>query len=89
MKSKQSKNRSKGPSGFLVEKNVPIPSGHRGRSSPMTEFASTLKPTESFLVEGVKGGVASQRMQSVRKKFPARRFAVRTVEGGARIWRTK
>lgn len=93
MKSKQSKkrskNQSKDPFVFVMEKGIPIPTSTRGVTHPMTAFAISMKPGNTFLVRGVKAQLISQRLQSVRKKFPTRDYVVRTVEGGARIWRTK
>lgn len=89
MKLKRSKNQSKDPSVFVMEKGIPIPTATRGVTNPMTEFAIAMKPGDSFLVRGVKGQLVSQRMQVARKKFPKRDYVIRTVEGGTRIWRGK
>lgn len=84
MKSKRAQQQSE----FVVEKNVPIPRARRARSA-VADTASKLRPNYSFLVKGVNATQASQRIQVVRKEFPKRGYTVRTVDGGARIWRTK
>jgi len=84
MKSKRAQEQIK----FVVEKNIPIPRARRARSA-VADYAAKLKPSQSFLVKGANATQASQRLQVVRKEFPKRGYTVRTVDGGARIWRTK
>jgi len=88
------------PSIFKIDNNIEIPSVGRSGSvrSARTETIIALKPGQSFFVAKDKACKASDIAKqlssnygSVRKNYPNRRFAVRTVtesgKEGARIWR--
>lgn len=92
MKSKQSKKQSKKrleePSSYKVEKGIPVPTAKRKHSVWM-DYARKMGADCSFLIPHLKTQTVSQKMQSIRKEFPRRDYTVRTVEGGARLWRLK
>lgn len=65
-----------------IEKNVPIPKNMRGSGS-RTPFWS-MEVGDSIFV-GLSAAHASALTAPARKA--GRKFTVRTVEGGTRIWR--
>lgn len=85
---------------FKIDDNVSLPSAGRGGiiRSARTETIIALKPGQSFFVakdKACKGSDIAKQLSSnygsVRKTYPDRRYAVRTVtengKEGARIWR--
>ncbi len=70
--------------GFVIEDGVPLPSLRKGRS----EVIRKLKPGQSCLFQGVETSTLSAQGRVVAQRLgEARKFTVRKVEGGTRIWR--
>lgn len=75
-------------SNFIIEEDVPLP----GRPGPRTgkskyPFAA-MEVGQSFLVgSDVKPSTVRSAIGAFMKGYPQRRFAVRVVEGGTRVWR--
>jgi len=65
-----------------IEKGIPLP-GFNRRSYPWVE----LKKGESFLVKTANQGLRTQASRAARAY--GRKFAVRKVEGGMRVWRVR
>jgi hypothetical protein len=74
--------------GIEIEKDVPLPT-HRGKASPYP--IAQLEPGESFYVKDKKISQMWNEIVRVKGQMPdkTRSFAVRTVDGGVRVWRTK
>jgi len=85
---------------YRIDNDVELPLAGRsgGSRSARTETILALKPGQSFFVAKDKACKASEIAKqlssnygSIRKNYPNRRFAVRTVtengKEGARIWR--
>ena len=85
---------------YKIDKNVPVPQERMGRGpSAVTNTIAMLRIGESFFVPKLtKQRKASQtskqvsnNVTNVRKKYPTRKFTVRTVkergQSGARCWR--
>ena len=83
-----------------IDNNVQLPTAGRNgvARSARTETILALKPGQSFFVPKDRACKASEIAKqlssnygSVRKNFPNRRYAVRTIkengQEGARIWR--
>ena len=67
---------------FVIEKNVPIPLGHAAAKYPLRE----MEIGDSFFVPGI--GKASDFSASyMAGKRLGRKFTIRAVEGGIRVWR--
>lgn len=67
---------------YAIEKNVPMPVG---RSS--YPFAD-MQIGDSFFVPNAKATTVSVAAHSSKKKLNMK-FAVRTVNGGTRVWRVE
>jgi hypothetical protein len=82
--------------GFTIENNVPIPEVKRGiLGEPRYPFAM-LEVGQSFFVPKSKqkpnpAKTLASTVSSANKRFEKhnKRFVIRPVEGGARIWRTE
>ena len=85
---------------YPIDKNVPVPESNVGRgTSTITNTITMLRIGESFFVPKLtkqrKASLTSKQISNnvtnVRKKYPQRKFAVRTVkergQSGARCWR--
>lgn len=86
---------------YKIDKNIPVPCSVRNGRGPgaTTSTIEMLRPGESFFVPKMvrqrKASATAKQLSSsathVRKKYPDRRFAVRTVkenrQEGARLWR--
>ena len=67
---------------FKIEHGIPIPDAHARVRYPFGK----LEPGDSVLIAGKKGEQVRPATEYWRKKN-GWKFRVRTVEGGARVWR--
>lgn len=89
---------------YKIDKNVPVPAAAGGSGRGPSAASSTiemLRPGESFFMPKLskqkKASATAKQLSSsasnIRKKFPDRRFTVRTVkenrQEGARCWRVQ
>lgn len=85
---------------YQIAKNVPVPDARKGRdTNAITNTLTILRVGESFFVPKMtkhrKASTTSKQISNnvtnVRKKYPQRKFTVRTVkergQSGARCWR--
>lgn len=71
---------------YSIEQNVPVPKATRSASGTTKYPWELMSPNDSFMVDG--GNVKSLRTTAyVAGKRLGMKFVVRTVEGGARVWR--
>jgi len=75
---------------FEIEKNIPLPEplprGRKGSKYPLADMAVG----ESFFVPTMKPEEKRQSLYqavSVKGRVMGRKFIVRIVEGGVRVWR--
>lgn len=69
-----------------VEKGIPIPEKPRKGGKPAKYPWATMDVGDSFFVEGVPlANFASGAYNAA--KLLNRKFSLRTVEGGVRVWR--
>ena len=67
---------------FTIEKNVPMPKTSRVSKYPFDK----LEVGDSFLVAGGKKGTVAAAANAAAKRLE-RKFTVRVVEDGVRVWR--
>jgi hypothetical protein len=73
---------------IAIEKAVPLPQQHRPTRSSKYPFAD-MEPGDSFLATDVKATTMySSVARYVRSCGNTKKFTVRSVEGGVRVWRT-
>ena len=85
---------------YQIDKNVAVPDARKGRgTNAITNTLTILRVGESFFVPKLmkqrKASLTSKQISNnvtnVRKKYPQRKFTVRTVrergQSGARCWR--
>ena len=78
---------------FQIETNIPLPTGTRG--APAKYPLADMHVGESFFVpcEGAECKVWRGRLNGTVARFckanPDMKFAIRSVDGGLRVWRTK
>jgi hypothetical protein len=77
---------------FTIDKNVPVPASTAGRG-PVYPFTD-MQVGDSFLVPVAAGEAATKRAAGLSraasmnaKKNAGRKYTVRKVEGGVRVWR--
>jgi hypothetical protein len=74
---------------ITIDKEIPLPS-HRGKPSPYP--IAQLQIGDSFFAKDKSVSSMWNEIVRVKNQFAEndkRSFAVRTVEGGVRVWRTK
>jgi hypothetical protein len=70
---------------FKIEKHIPVPESRRGRPA-LYPFAD-MAPGESFFVaEAEQRLVAIRRAASSHTRYTGKKFTVRLVDGGVRVW---
>jgi hypothetical protein len=82
---------------FQIESGIPLPATTRigaGRKGSKYPFASMETGTSFFVEDGdepVKDSTLRSAIGAFNKSNPdsGRKFAVRKVEGGVRVWRTR
>jgi hypothetical protein len=67
-----------------IEKGVPLPRAHRSSKYPWRQ----MEVGDSFFAAGVLRSSLRQQAYAVGRKI-GRKFAVRQVEGGTRVWRVE
>ena len=70
-------------SNIKVEKGIPLPPTNAGK--PMYPWAE-CEVGDSFFVTGVKAPTLAGSLNHQYQRY-GRKFAIRKVEGGLRIWR--
>jgi hypothetical protein len=74
---------------FTLDTNIPLPSRKGGRPASKYPFAE-MQVGHSFLVpEGVKPATIRSAIGAFTKANPGAHFAMRTTEGGVRVWRVE
>ena len=75
--------------GLIVEDGVPMPDLHQGAGRPRIYPFADMKVGQSVFVDG--GKLRGKEHGAARKhgQRHGKRFAVRTVDGGIRIWRVE
>lgn len=78
---------------FKIEKNVPLPPVDGNRNT-LAGYLRKLGINESFFVECDKESQRRKYLSISSSKYTIgrelkRKFIIRSVEGGIRIWRTK
>ena len=78
-------------SDFKIEKDVPLPRA-TWRTAPEYPFAE-MEIGDSFYVPKVKQGTLRSRVEAFKKRHSGihlnKKFALRTIRDGIRVWRTK
>jgi hypothetical protein len=73
---------------FPVESGIPVPP----RMKPLTDRGkyqfSRLNVGQSIFVHGIKGTKLAHCAKSFQRSHPGWKYVARTVDGGARLWRT-
>lgn len=69
---------------FKIDKNIEMPTSRL--KYPFNELEEV---GDSFFIPGKVSTQISSNIQGAKKKYPAREFISRTLDGGVRIWRTK
>jgi hypothetical protein len=70
---------------YKIEKGIEISRRGNARIYPFDQ----LEPGDSFFVPGAAHAKLSGPTNYARKRWPDRKFAVRSVDGGIRVWRVK
>ncbi len=74
---------------YVIEKDVPMPDGRRGsKIGPLTTALIAMEVGDSVFM-GRKPTEVSGLLGPARKRCPDWVYAMRSVEGGCRIWRVK
>jgi len=74
---------------MIIEKNIPIPVNRKpGRSADKYAILGDMEVGDSVMVTGVKAASVAHQARIVGKDT-GYKFAVRPVEGGVRVWRSK
>lgn len=81
---------------FKIESGIPIPTPHNARKHPVFPFESLVEIGQSFFVPVAEptdrkrmGRILNTRIFTYYKltSHKGRKFAVRAVDGGVRVWR--
>lgn len=70
---------------FQIEKNIPIPTSDFGKGRPRIYPLGDMDVGDSFFTTSARNKVASA--VSYYGLRNGKKFAVRTVDGGVRVWR--
>jgi hypothetical protein len=81
------------PAPIAVDKGIPIPTGHYGKIGAQYPFNS-MEPGDSFFIPATNDLVQKTRSQintrmQKRNLREDRKFILRRVDGGFRVWRTE
>ena len=71
---------------YKIEKNIPTPINARSKGESKYPFAQ-MEVGDSFVMEDRSISRANNAIHLFRKKFPEKKFVVRAVDAGFRIWR--
>lgn len=71
---------------FTIEKNIPITKSSPGRKQGVSKYPfAEMEIGDSFLVPREK----ENSVNCISRRFLDKKFSMRKVEGGCRIWRIK
>lgn len=73
---------------YVIEKGVALPKGKRSEKSTKYPFKS-MEVGDSFLVPDFTSIVSLRSQASVTGRTLGKKFSVRLVEQGVRIWRVE
>ena len=73
---------------FKIEKGIPFPKCN-GAGKPEKYPWSKLEVGDSFLIAGQDARSVSPLTSAASKRHKGRKYSVRTVDGGVRVWRIK
>jgi hypothetical protein len=74
----------------VVQVGIPVPTRPGGKASPERSALEDMEVGESRVFTGYKSRMLVSTCASIRKKFPERRYTVRSMGGGSpviRVWR--
>lgn len=73
-----------------IESGVPLPGPFaNGYGKNYRLLLSSMKPGDSVFYAGIPSKVLANRMYRAMAQVRPRRFIVRNVEGGSRVWRVE
>lgn len=75
-----------------VQVGIPLPAKPGGKASPERRAIEALEAGQSRTFTGYSSRTLVFHCASIRKKFPDRKFAVRSMGGGSpviRVWRVE
>jgi hypothetical protein len=72
-----------------IDKGLPLPTRKYGSGRPPKYPWGEMDVGDSFYAPGVRRQSMSGLALRAQKSLPGKKWAVRTVEGGVRVWRVK
>lgn len=73
---------------FIVEKNIKMPSAKKKKKRAEKYPWARMEVGDSFFVPNKSTGAMSAAAVLAKKRHPTKKFSVRTMTDGVRVWRT-